>query len=177
MRGGSRSTLSSFSVMIPWYVVSIHGLCLFTVEEIKRDIGQESWKHFFFWGNTFLRLEGCKIVSGSNGYQLTSRFTDMWTLASFSPNEAPTAFIFQNERRVAFIYSAAAKVGYHKRYQALRDLRRLSIVSLLNPFVCELACDASRLQKKLQWLTYLGCFGNECGRRGGGLLLPYSYWF
>lgn len=36
IRGGSRSTLSSFSVTIPWYVVSIHGLCLLTVGNRKR---------------------------------------------------------------------------------------------------------------------------------------------
>lgn len=35
MRGGSSNTLSSFSVTIPWYVVSIHGLCLLTVRNTK----------------------------------------------------------------------------------------------------------------------------------------------
>lgn len=32
-RGGSRITVSLFSVMIPWYDVSIQGLCLFTRKE------------------------------------------------------------------------------------------------------------------------------------------------
>lgn len=31
-RGGSSRTTSVFSVITPWYDVSIHGLCLFTVE-------------------------------------------------------------------------------------------------------------------------------------------------
>lgn len=35
-RGGSSRTMSVFSVITPWYDVSIHGLCLFTVETETR---------------------------------------------------------------------------------------------------------------------------------------------
>ena len=34
--GGSKMTVSLFSVMTPWYEVSIHGLCLFTGKQWKQ---------------------------------------------------------------------------------------------------------------------------------------------
>lgn len=37
-RGGSSRTTSVFSVITPWYEVSIHGLCLFTVEGTEKKL-------------------------------------------------------------------------------------------------------------------------------------------
>lgn len=52
--GGSSRTMSVFSVITPWYDVSIHGLCLFTVEserEREREKCEISvstwWNHIF----------------------------------------------------------------------------------------------------------------------------------
>lgn len=163
---------------MPWYVVSIHGLCLFTAGNRERERETIITMHEIFQKMSTLRRKclqqrvvlSLRLIINWQFFSndMSSVFSQIFsTAASFILMRFSSLFfLFEAQHTIkdSFTIHPGLSGGFCGAIVGLLILLFASWLAM-HPRLQTGLCCSWRLQKKLQWLTYLGCFRTQCWRR------------